>query len=328
MKLGIGRSAAPQMPVGGERARSLKNAAAVAAVAVAGLLIAAKAWAWLATGSVSIMSTLLDSMLDLAASALNLMAIRQAAVPADHEHRFGHGKAEPLAGLGQSAFVAGSAALLLFEAVRRLLHPLPVQSGEIGIAVMVASIVLTIALVLFQRFVIRRTGSLAISADSLHYKADLFTNVAVLAAVVASTRFGWTAADPILAIVVAGVIAYGAWEILTQSLRVLMDRELPEDDRRRITEIASVHPGVIAMHDLRTRFSGVHPIIQLHLEMDGNLTLRQAHAIADEVMEKIEQAFPHAEVLIHEDPFGIPERRPAFDAAEPARDATTGPQGA
>jgi ferrous-iron efflux pump FieF len=291
----------------------LKLIAAVAAVAVAALLIAAKAAAWLATGSVSLLSTMIDSLIDLAASAINLVAIHHATQPADREHRFGHGKAEPLAGLVQAAFVAGSAAFLVFEAGGRLIRPTPISNSEIGLAVMALSIVLTVGLVLFQRYVVRRTGSLAISADALHYRSDLLTNLGVIVALVLVSELDWTAADPLVAIAVAAVIGHSAWQILRRSYDVLMDRELDEEERERIRQIAVGHPGVLAMHDLRTRSSGTHVFIQMHLEMDGGLTLRQAHAIADAVMARIEDAFPGAEVLIHEDPHGVPEKRATFD---------------
>lgn len=295
-----------------EKAERLKRFAAVAAVTVAAVLIAAKTSAWLATGSVSLLSTLIDSMLDLAASLVNLLAIRHALQPADREHRFGHGKAEPLAGLAQAAFVSGSAAFLLFEAFQRLVNPAPITNTTFGIAVIAFSILLTVGLVAFQRFVVRRTGSVAISADSLHYSADLLVNVSVIVALLLTVNLGWSAADPLFAIAIAIFILRGAWSIFRSSLDLLMDRELPEDERQRIRDIATAHAGVISIHDLRTRSSGTQTFIQFHLEMDGNLTLLQAHEIADDVMDQVESAFPNAEVLIHEDPFGVPERRAKF----------------
>jgi ferrous-iron efflux pump FieF len=295
-----------------DKAERLKRFAAAASVTVASVLIAAKTGAWFATGSVSLLSTLIDSLLDLAASLVNLLAIRHALQPADREHRFGHGKAEPLAGLAQAAFVSGSAAFLLFEAFQRLIHPVPIANTTFGIAVMVFSIALTLGLVTFQRFVVRRTGSVAISADSLHYSADLLVNASVVVALLLTVNLGWSAADPLFAIAIALFILRGAWSIFRSSFNLLMDRELPEADRARIREIATAHAGVIAIHDLRTRSSGTMTFIQFHLEMDGNLTLLKAHEIAEEVMEEVERAFPHAEVLIHEDPFGIKERRATF----------------
>lgn len=299
--------------VAGERGNRLKRLAAIAAVAVAAVLIAAKAVAWVSTGSVAMLSTLIDSLLDFAASTLNLIAIRQAAVPADTEHRFGHGKAEPLAGLGQAAFIGGSAAFLLFEAAGRLVHPRPVENTTVGLAVMGVSIVLTLGLVGFQRWVIRRTRSVAIGADSLHYASDLLVNAGVIAALLLSAHVGWPWADSVIAIGIGLYILFSAATIFRSSLNLLMDRELPEADRQRIRDIAVAQPGVRSMHDLRTRSSGTRTFIQLHLELDADISLRDAHAIADKVMERIERAYPDAEVLIHEDPYGVVERRPVVD---------------
>lgn len=306
--------AAAEAGAGGtaERDERLKRRAATAAVAVAALLITAKTAAYLATDAVSILSSLIDSLLDLTASLVNFVAIRQAAVPPDRDHRFGHGKAEPLAGLAQAAFIAGSSVLLLFEAGSRLFRPTPVESSTVGISVMVFSIVLTLGLVLFQRYVVRRTGSVAIGADALHYRSDLLMNASVIGALVLAANFGFTIADPLFGIAIAFYILISAWTVFSASLQLLMDRELAEDDRARIKTIAMAHPAVISLHDLRTRSSGTHTFIQFHLEMDRNLTLFEAHAISDEVMEQVEAAFPNAEVLIHEDPEGIEERRAVF----------------
>lgn len=298
---------------GAERAQALKRLAAYASLSVATGLIAAKAVAYFATGSVSLLSTLVDSLLDLAASFVNFLAIRHAAQPADREHRFGHGKAEPLAGLGQAAFVAGSALFLLVQAGERLFNPKPLANEAVGVAVMLLSIALTLVLVLFQRWVIRRTGSVAIGADAMHYRADLLVNAGVIGALLVSTELGWTLADPLFAIGVAAYILLSAWQICASSYNLLMDRELPEADRQRIREIAEAHPSVICIHDLRTRSSGTQTFIQFHLELDGNLTLFDAHLIADQVMQSLEKAYPNAEILIHEDPHGIPERRAVFE---------------
>ena len=240
-----------EIPIGtttvltGEPSGRLKKVAAIAAVAVAAVLICAKAVAYFATGSVSLLSTLVDSLLDLAASIINLIAIRHAAQPADREHRFGHGKAEPLAGLGQSTFIAGSAVFLLVQAGERLVQRQPISNEAIGIGVMVLSIVLTLGLVLLQRRVIRTTGSLAIGADALHYRSDLLVNLGVIGALLLSTQLGWRLADPLFAIGVAVYILYSAWRIFSGSFHLLMDRELPEADRARIRSIASAHPSVI-----------------------------------------------------------------------------------
>ncbi|MDO8606056.1 MAG: cation diffusion facilitator family transporter [Phaeospirillum sp.] len=291
--------------------------ATYASTATAGLLIAVKLAAWVATDSVALLSTLIDSTLDLAASLINLMAVRQSLQPADAEHRFGHGKAEALAGLGQAAFIVGSGGLLLIQASGRLAHPEPIAHGEWGIAVMLFSIVATVALVVYQRSVIARTGSLAISADSLHYVGDVMINLSVIVSLLLSMGPGWVIADPLFAIAIAGWLLINAWQIMRGSLDTLMDHELPEEARTRILAIADSHPEVLSHHDLRTRTSGRQGFIQLHLELPADLPLVQAHRIADEVETAILKEFPHFEVIIHEDPAGAGEERPSFDITPP-----------
>jgi len=286
--------------------------ATYASVLVASVLILAKLVAWLATDSVSMLSTLLDSVLDVAASLVNLFAVRHALTPADREHRFGHGKAEPLAALGQSAFVAGSAVLLIVEVVRRFWRPQAVENGEIGILVMMGSIAVTAVLVLFQRHVVRKTGSLAISADRLHYLGDVLVNSAVIVALALTELLGWNWLDPAFGALIAAYILYTAWSIARSSFDMLMDRELPEEERQRIRSIATAHPQVRALHELRTRASGPSIFIQFHLEMAGEMSLYEAHRIADQVENQILAAYPGAEVIIHEDPSGVAERRRTF----------------
>ena len=300
-----------------ERAGRLMKLATYASVSVALVLVAAKFAAWVATDAVSMLSTLIDSLLDAGASLINLIAVRQALQPADYEHRFGHGKAEPLAGLAQAAFICGSAAFLLVEAVERFVNPREIMNTDIGYAVMVFAIVLTLALVIFQRSVVRRTGSTAIRADSLHYSMDVMVNVSVIVSLLLATTVGWLWADPLFAIVIAGYIVWGAMSIGRQSLDLLMDRELSDEDRQRIYDLAVSHPEVRDLHDMRTRSSGQNQFIQLHLEMDGEITLNKAHVISEEVMDRIEDAFPNAEVIIHEDPEGVEETRDRFRAKSP-----------
>ena len=286
--------------------------ATYASVSVAAVLIVAKLAAWAVTDSVSLLSTLLDSLLDAAASLVNLYAVRHALQPADAEHRFGHGKAEPLAGLAQAAFIMGSGLFLLIEAGERLFNPHIIERSEVGMAVMVFAIVLTVILVGFQRYVVKQTGSVAIRADSAHYQMDVLVNAGVMLSLFLSASMGWALADPIFAIIIAAYIMRGAWSIGMESLHHLMDRELPDEDRERIKALALSEAGVIDMHDLRTRQSGTQVFIQLHLEMAPDIPLSEAHVISENVMHKIEDAFPNAEVLIHEDPAGVEERRADF----------------
>ncbi len=299
-----------QSNVSPDEAGRLMKMATTASVIVAVILIAIKMIAWLLTDSVSILSSLIDSLMDVLASVVNLLAVRQALQPPDREHRFGHGKAEPLAGLAQSAFIAGSAVLLTVEAVRRLFVPQPVVHVDVGIGVMLVSIALTAALVLFQRHVVRRTASTAVGADALHYETDILINGSVIISLALSHWFGWHLADPIFAIAIVAYLVRGAWLISQRSLDVLMDREFPDDERERIKEIALGHEEVAGMHDLRTRQAGVRQFIQLHLEMDGDMSLGRAHNIADEVEAWIRSAYPGAEVIIHQDPEGLEEHHP------------------
>jgi len=290
----------------------LMRLATYASVATALALILAKVVAYLLTDSVSMLSTLLDSLMDAAASLVNLIAVRHALTPADREHRFGHGKAEALAGLGQSTFIAGSAAFLLFESIGRLVSPQPVANGIVGIGVMLFSMAVTLVLVLFQRHVIRRTSSIAVSADSLHYVGDIAANLAVLAALVLSSQFGWNRSDPIFAIGVSVYVGFTAWQIARGAFDMLMDREMPDEERSRIRAIVMANPRVRNMHDLRTRRSGPHRFIQFHLEMDPEMRLTEAHILSDEVEAAILKEFPAAEVIIHEDPEGVAEGRKTF----------------
>lgn len=302
-----------------DRERLLRRATR-AALAVSGALICLKFAAWIATDSVAVLSSLVDSALDAIASAINFVAVRHALAPPDAEHRFGHGKAESIAGLAQAAFVAGSALFLVFEALSRLASPRPVAYGDAGVAVMVLSIVLTFGLVRYQTYVVRRTGSTAIGADSLHYRADLLANLAIIGALVGAGRLDAAWIDPAAALLVAAYILYSAWGILRTALDGLMDREFPEAERRRILDIAAAHPQVRGVHDLRTRRSGPRSFVQLHLELEGSMTLRDAHAVSDRVERDVVAAFPAAEVIVHLDPEGLAEEAP--DYARPRRRPT------
>jgi len=303
----------------GPAADRLRRMATYASVAVAAVLIAVKFAAWLETGSVALLSSLVDSLLDAVASLVNLVAVRHAMSPADREHRFGHGKAEPLAVLGQSAFITGSAMLLLAEAVRRLIWPVPVENPPAGIAVMIFSIAVTIALVLYQRHVVRRTGSIAITADELHYRSDLVLNTSVIAALLLGSVLDFPLLDPLFGAAIGIWIVYSAVRLARLSLFQLMDHELPDEEREKIRAIAQSHPDVAAAHDLRTRVAGPTAFIQIHIEMDGGLSLIRAHEISDEVEAELRAAYPHAEVMIHQDPEGIEEPRTNFPRRVSAR---------
>jgi len=288
----------------------LMRRATNAAVGVALTLITLKSVAFMLTGSVAMMATLFDSVLDMAASVLNLFAVRTALAPADYDHRFGHGKAEAMAGMGQALIIFVSAAYIVYASIGRLMDPQPITSSSIGIAVTVVAIILTLALVSYQSKVVKQTESLAIAADSIHYKGDLLMNLSVIVALVLSSVLGLVWADPVFGVLIAAFIARSAWMISIQAVRQLMDQELPELEREKIRGLILADPDVKDMHDLRTRMSGNKLFIQFHLELDGAMTLTRAHEIADRVENVVRQAYPRSEVLSHQDPAGVEEITP------------------
>ncbi len=287
----------------------LRRTATFASVGVASLLIVVKFGAYLLTGSIAILSSLVDSTVDALASIVTLLGVRQAMRPADEKHRFGHGKFEPLAALAQALFISGSAVMLAYEAINRLVRPQPVEQDLLGVATMVFAIAVTGTLVLFQRHVIRRTGSVAISADSIHYSGDLFVNLAVIAALLLTRWTGQPYFDPVFALGIAAFLLASAWRITRTSVDILMDKELPMADRQRIRAIVLAHPETRGLHDLRTRSAGDRVFIEFHLELDGHLTVDAAHDITDEVEARVAEAFPNAEVMAHQEPAGLQDDR-------------------
>jgi ferrous-iron efflux pump FieF len=290
-----------------QHARLLRQATR-ASVSVAVGLTLAKVLAWSLTGSVAILASLIDSLLDTGASLLTLFAVRFSLKPADAEHRFGHGKSEALAGLAQAMLISGSAVFVVIQAIDRFAHPRPLQAIGTGLAVMIGSLLTTFALVAFQRSVVRRTGSNAVRADALHYASDFATNISTIVALVVSANSP-SRLDPLFALGIAASTLYGAARIGWDTFQVLMDRELPSEVQERIRAIALGHAQVKGVHDLRTRQSGQTTLIQMHLEMDGSLALSEAHRISVEVESALRTAFPNADVVIHEDPEGVVEAR-------------------
>jgi ferrous-iron efflux pump FieF len=274
----------------------LMRLATRAALAVALTLVLAKATAWWLSGSVSLLAGLTDSLLDSAASLINLIAVHFALRPADEDHRYGHGKAEALAGLGQALFIGVSAVL-----IERLQSPQPLEAEGVGIAVMLLSLALTVALLMFQRKVVRETGSTAVHADSLHYRSDILLNSSILLALLL-THFGWQQMDAIFAIGIALYIFWSAISIVRGAIAVLMDEELPGETTQHMYALATSVPGVLGAHDLRTRISGTRWFVQLHLELPGDMSLSLAHAHCVEVEKAIHEHYPRAEVLVHADP--------------------------
>ena len=302
-------TASSHLSTGPEETARLLRLATYASISVALVLILAKLVAWGLSDSVSLLATLIDSVLDALASLINLVAVRHALTPADKEHRFGHGKAEALAGLSQSMFIAGSAGFLLLEAGRRIISPIAVEAVGLGMLVMVFSIVATLLLLAIQNHVIRKTNSTAIRADALHYRTDLLVNGSVILALWLSVQ-GWAGFDALFACAIAIYILYSAWEIIKVSYDHLMDRELPDEQREEIKTLVLVHKSVRGMHDLRSRHSGTVTFIQFHLELDDDLSLLEAHKISDEVEMHLLEAYPGSEIIIHIDPQSVVGHEP------------------
>ena len=283
---------------------SLTRSAAFASIGMALFLGVLKGWAVWRTGSTAMLGSLADTALDLVASIATLVGVVVAAQPADREHRFGHGKAESLAAMFQVILIVLSASAIAFRAVIRLVEGGQTQSAEHGIAVSIIAIAATFALIGWQRHVVRRTGSVAIRTDSVHYQSDLLLNLAVIAALAFDQYLGFTRADPLFGLGIAGWLLWGAWSASSEAIDHLMDREWPEDKRRAFVERAARHPELQRMHDLRTRTSGDRDFVQFHVDMPGDMTIADSHAIIEEVERDLTTAFPDTEILIHIDPEG------------------------
>ena len=291
----------------GERAK-LTTRAAFASIAMAVTLIVLKAWASAATSSMAMLGSLADSGLDLIASLVLLLGVRVAALPADHDHRFGHGKAEALAALMQIVLITLSALFIGFRAIERLISGAETAAAELGIIVSVIAMVLTAALITYQRRVVQRTGSLAIGTDRLHYASDLLLNGAVVIALMLDQFAGVRGADAVFGLLIAAWLMWGAWRASGQAFDQLMDREWPEDLRARFLAAAREYPELGGLHDLRTRTSGTHHFAQFHVWVPGAWTVQEAHDRLDRIEEQLQQRFPGTEILIHLDPEGQTDR--------------------
>jgi ferrous-iron efflux pump FieF len=278
--------------------------AALASVAVAVFLLGLKGVAAWQTGSVAMLGSLADTVLDVIASLVTLFGVRYAAQPADWDHRFGHGKAEALAALVQVGLITFSALMIGWQAVARLIEGDRTADAELGILVSMVAIAATFGLLAYQRFVIRRTGSVAIEADHVHYQSDLLLNLSVIAALVLDQYLGLTGADPLFGIAIALWLVWGAWRASSRAIDQLMDKEWPEEKRRRLLEVAARHPELRGIHDLRTRTSGAQDFVQFHIWVDGAMSVADAHEVVERMERKIGEEFPGCEVLIHLDPEG------------------------
>ena len=278
--------------------------AALASVAMATSLLVVKGYAAWHTGSVAMLGSLADTGLDLLASLVTLYGVKLAAEPADHDHRFGHGKAEALAALFQVVLITASAIGIAWRAVERFSSPQVNEDAGLGIGVSVLAIAATLVLLAYQRSVIRKTGSVAILADNVHYQSDVLLNVAVIAALVIDQYLGVKGADPVFGIAIALWLAWGAFQASSQAIDMLMDKEWSEDQRDAFMEVAARQPGIRGIHDFRTRRAGSHDFAQFHMEVDPDLTVREAHDIVESVEIALRRTFPKVETLIHLDPEG------------------------
>ncbi len=282
----------------------LATRAALASVAMALFLLALKGFAAWHTGSVAMLGSLADTGLDLLASLVTLYGVRLAATPADHDHRFGHGKAEALAALFQVGLITASAAGIGWRAIMALGETAPTQDAEFGIGVSIVAIGATVLLLWYQRRIIRQTGSVAIMADNVHYQSDVLLNGSVIAALVLDQYMGWHGADALFGIAIAAWLAWGAFQASSNAIDQLMDKEWPEDQRSAFLDIAARQPGLRGIHDFRTRRSGSHDFAQFHMEVDPTITVARAHDLVESVERNLKRAFPKVEVLIHLDPEG------------------------
>jgi ferrous-iron efflux pump FieF len=272
------------------------------------LLIGLKSWAAYSTSSMAMLGSLADSTLDLVASLVVLLGVRVAAQPADREHRFGHGKAEALAALMQVIIISISALFIGWRSIERLVAGVETAAAELGIAVSLIAILFTFALIAYQRHVVRRTGSVAIATDRLHYASDLMLNASVIVALVLDQYAGIVGADAVVGLLIAVWLAWGAWKSSSRALNQLMDREWPTEQRERFLAVARGYPELDGLHDLRTRTSGTHHFVQFHVWVPPHWTVREAHDRMDAIEQQLEKQFPATEILIHLDPEGHTDR--------------------
>ena len=292
---------------------SLVRSASIASLLVASTLIVLKYYGWVTTNSVSLLGSLADSLIDFLASVFVFVAISYSMLPADAKHRFGYGKSEGLAAFVQSLLIGISGIYVCFEAIKRLLNPSQINQPSTAIWIILVSIVLTLALVMYQKYVVKKSKSIAIESDRYHYLTDTYINLSVLFSIAIT---GWTRfvfIDALVGLLISGVVLYTSVTLLKKSFKILLDQEIQSEDRDRIREIALDHPKVLGFHDLRTRDTGRKYIIQFHLELDPNMSLLESHEITDEVTDNVLKLYPDSELIIHTDPLGIDEERDPFE---------------
>lgn len=280
---------------------TLIKRAATASLVTAITLLLAKVFAWTISDSTSVLSSLIDSSMDIIASGINFFAVRYALMPADDDHPFGHTKAEGIAALLQSAFILGSTVLLLLQVFERFINPRAIHGVDESIGIMLFSVIATVVLVIYQRYVFSKTKSLAIKADAAHYYGDILAGIAVIFAL-ATAKLQWYWMDPLVALLIAGVLLQSVYGIVRDALKVLMDQAMDPEDEKRIYDLVMACDDVRGVHDILTRQSGRVEFIQLHLELDGQQSLYSAHAVTSKVEQAIKEAFPHSQLIVHQDP--------------------------
>lgn len=291
------------------QADRLKKSAATASVCLAATLSILKLWAALSTGSLAVLSSLIDSLADVFASSISFIAVRYSSRPATCSHRYGYGRAESISALIQSAFIAGSGLFVMYDGFNRLMHPAPLQKTGFGIWVMVFSLFATVTLILFQRHVAKKTRSRAIMADSAHYTVDVLTNLAIIASLIVVRVFHINWFDLLTAFFISAYLIYNAYKIAADAVGNLTDQELDTKIRAKVIDLVINSAGIKGYHDFRSRDLGGIYYFEIHLELDGNLSLFKAHELTDIVEGKIQKAFPDAQVIIHQDPHGLKENR-------------------
>jgi len=291
----------------------LVRSASIASLLVASTLIVLKYYGWVATNSISLLGSLADSLIDFLASVFVFIAISYSLLPADAKHRFGYDKSEGLAAFIQSLLIGISGIYVCFEAITRLLNPSQINQPNIAIWIILVSIALTIALIVYQKYVVKKSQSMAIESDQYHYLTDTFINLSVLFSIVITGWTRFTFIDAVVGLLISGVVLYTAFILLKKSFKILLDQEIQSSHRDQIRKIALQHPQVLGFHDLRTRDTGRKYIIQFHLELDPKMSLLESHRITDEVTDNVLDVYPNSELIIHTDPLGIDEARDQFE---------------
>lgn len=287
----------------------LKQKATIASVALSVMLTVMKLFAAVYTGSLAILSSLIDSMADIFASSITFVAVKFSSLPASYGHRYGFGKAEAISALVQAAFIAGSGVFVLYDGICRLFSPAPIEKTGAGLVVMVISLLATLFLIAFQKYVAKKTGSLAIEADSEHYSVDVMTNLAIILTLILVSLFGFTWIDTLTACLVASYLLFNAYKLAAKAVAILTDAELGSDVRKKVCEIVMALPFSKGIHDLRTRDLGGVYMFEFHLELDGDLSLSAAHELTELVEDNLHDEFPQAQIIIHQDPAGHDEER-------------------